>query len=67
EDNVVLVHHDGPDWWRAWTNDGAREAMLVRWEREIGMRVNLDTAAIERVPTPGPAYEKDPLQAPRCR
>ncbi|MBI3098725.1 MAG: protein kinase [Planctomycetes bacterium] len=41
--------------------------LLDQWERDIGMRVNLDTGALERLPTPGPAYASDPEIAPRCK
>ena len=41
--------------------------LLDRWERDIGMRVNLETGEIERLPAPGPAYADDPEIAPRCK
>jgi hypothetical protein len=42
-------------------------AILDRWEREIGMRVNLETGEIEPVPSPGPAYANDPKIAEMCK
>ncbi len=41
--------------------------LLDRWEREIGMRVNLETGEIEVVPAPGTAYANDPKIAPLCK
>jgi hypothetical protein len=40
---------------------------LDRWERDIGMRVNLETGEVERLPTAGPAYAGDPKVGPWCK
>ncbi|MBI4567966.1 MAG: hypothetical protein HY719_06155 [Planctomycetes bacterium] len=42
-------------------------AILDQWERKVGMRVNLETGEIERLPTPGSAYAGDPKIAARCK
>ncbi|MBI4568806.1 MAG: hypothetical protein HY719_10460 [Planctomycetes bacterium] len=42
-------------------------AILDQWERDIGMRVNLSTGEVERLPTPGSAYAGDPKIAERCK
>ncbi|MBI4568227.1 MAG: hypothetical protein HY719_07505, partial [Planctomycetes bacterium] len=42
-------------------------AILDQWERDIGMRVNLSTGMIERIPTPGSAYAGDAKIAARCK
>ncbi|MBI4568725.1 MAG: hypothetical protein HY719_10045 [Planctomycetes bacterium] len=42
-------------------------AILDQWERDIGVRVNLETGRIEPIPTPGSAYAGDPKIAARCK
>lgn len=41
--------------------------ILDRWERETGMRVDLETERLEPVAAPPPAYSRDPKIAPRCK
>lgn len=46
---------------------GALREFLARWERDAGMRVDIETGMLERIPTPGPAYAEDAETAARCK
>ena len=41
--------------------------ILDRWERDIGIRVDLETGEVVRIPCPGPAYANDARIAPSCK
>ncbi len=63
------------EWRTAWRDQAKDENGLPRrvalifdrWEREIGMRVNLESGEVEVVAAPGTAYADDPKIAPLCK